>query len=78
MICLVANDFVIAPKDQVSRAAKMLAEEFVRFFLALLFCGKSKIANSETVGYCFQHQIPCEPSFRAFGHYVHAAASQAL
>lgn len=41
MACLVTNDFVIAPKDQVSRAAKMLAEEFVRLLPVLLSFGKS-------------------------------------
>jgi hypothetical protein len=76
--CFVANDYITAPKDQVSRAAKMLAEEFVSSLIVLLSFGKNRMANSETVGYCFQHQIACEPSFRAFGHYVHAAASQAL
>lgn len=36
MACFVANDYVTAPKDQVSRAAKMLAEEFVSFLPVLL------------------------------------------
>jgi len=47
MACFIANDYVAAPKDQVSRAAKMLAEEFVSFLPVLLSLGKDRMANSE-------------------------------
>ena len=44
----------LAPKDQVSRAAKMLAEEFVSLKLQLRL--QVSIANKE-IGHRFQHQV---------------------
>lgn len=61
-----------APKDQVSRAARMLAEEFVR----------SENVSADTflinLGHCIQHQIPSQPIVGPVSHHIHSAASQAL
>lgn len=51
----------------------MLAEEFVRF-------PPAAVPWPELIfpGYCLQHQVARQPSFRPVGYYLHPAASQAL
>jgi len=62
---------IIPPKDQVSRAAKMLAEEFVRAGLA-----SSSLCVANNAGYCLQHQVSCQSSLRPFGYYLDTTASE--
>ncbi len=63
---------LIAPKDQVSRAARMLAEEFVRF--------QHVPANQILIvsGDCIQHQVSSQPAVRPVSHHIYSAAPQAL
>ena len=50
----------------------MLAEEFVRFQI----CSIDKLLK--VAGYCVQHQVTSQPTFRPVSHYIHSAAPQAL
>ena len=51
-------------------------------FPSLFGCGIWKAGEEfmlmGVIGYCFQHQISCQSTFCPFGHYVHAATTQAL
>ena len=62
-----------APKDQVSRAARMLAEEFVHsdndppYYSLLTILGNR-----------VQHQVPGQPTVGPVSHHIHSTAAQAL
>jgi hypothetical protein len=66
---------IIPPKDQVSRAAKMLAEEFVCRMIPTT--PRTKMLT-EIAGYRLEHQVPCQSTLRPIGHYLDPAASQAI
>ena len=63
---------LIAPKDQVSRAARMLAEEFVRSE----HVPRNQVLNIS--GDCIEHQVSSQSSVRPVSHHIYSAASQAL
>lgn len=71
-ICADSHHFT-APKDQVSRAARMLAEEFVR---SENVSADPSILTS--LGYCVQYQVPSQPTVGPLSHHLYSAASQAL
>jgi len=68
-----ANAVSVAPKDQVSRAAKMLAEEYV-CLIPLVLWHNAYIS----IGHCVEYQVSSQSAIRPICDYLHPAAVEAV